>query len=317
MTVNSLKVSTWAGRNKTRVRLLKLFEIKKLLKENPDYVDRDEDWEPHYLTFSGPHALLERMLVNQGLVPAENIVTIQTYRKLGQKHDGKELLAQLIKTQKKYLKGMNIWPHDFSTFSKCYTLDGVTKPSDNKRALWSKSPYKKYMERVLSSEPQKFSILDLDFCGIFNENNSNSVINLFNNKLLESTGVSFVTHQKGRDVRNGKLFEILHDYLKKCPWVDFETIPKINDEKSMTHVARYVLIPLYYMCKAYENNYVMELSRLVEYRDLGDDSSAAVNMLQYFFKWFEADVIKDSYTHHRLNLEEVINSEYSYHRWLK
>lgn len=316
---NPRKITDWVGANKTRSRLLKLHEVNRFIRSEGDAYGRDNQWEPACLTFAGPSARFERMLVNGNITSPDSIFTIQTYQRLGEHHFGKTLLDKLIKTRRKYLRGMHIWPHNFHTFSKCYTLAGCKKPSNSTQALWNKAPYKRYMQDVLKTNPVRFSILDLDFCGIFNEKNSQSVVNLFSNKLLEPSGVAFINHQKGRDVRGGKLFDILHGYLKTCPFIDFDSIPNIHEEREgwPTYLARYVLIPLYYMCKAAEHGYILILKRLAEYRDWHGSSGGAVNMLQYYFNWWAQDIVHNHEDYLRKSLEAVIGEEYMYHHWVQ
>lgn len=315
--MNSLKIRNWSGKNKTRVRLLKAREIEKLIDEDKKYFGREEGWQPYYLTFSGAEAYLERMLVARGLISDDSIITIQTYEKLGSHHDGKGLLNKLIKTRNKHLKYMRIWPYNFHSFAKNYTMDGCLPPSNSPTAGWNTRPYKKYMKQILLDDPVQFSVLDLDFCGIFNENNSESVIKLFENKVLESIGVMFLTHQKGRDVRGGKLYDILYPYFCKTPLINFKTIIDNCSHYSESDIARYILIPLYYMCRAYENGYTLELTRRIEYRDLGKDNKAAVKMIQYFFTWNSIDIWQDHEAANRQLLTSVMDEDYPKHVWVK
>lgn len=319
MKSNSHKIVEWDGIHKTRCRLLKLHEVTKYLRAEKKYGPMDEHYEPACLTFAGCSAKFERMLVNGNITSPDRIFTIQTYQRLGQHHFGKELLDKLIKTRQKYLPEMNIWPHNFHSFSRCFTLEGCKKPSDSTQALWNTAPYKQLLNGVIEAAPTKFSILDLDFCGIFNKRNSDSVVNLFSNKLLEDSGVAFINHQKGRDVRGGELFKILHRYLMNTPLVDFSSIPNIMETGDgwPTYVARYVLIPMYYMCKAREHGYILTLERLSEYRDSPKNSNGAVNMLQFYFKWYKAEALTDPDFVLRENLEEVMDEDYKYHQWIQ
>ena len=318
MSSNPSKIIEWDGINKTRTRLLKMWEVVKHVRNEGDSFGRSSSWKPTCLTFAGSSAKFERLLVSGGITSADKITTIQTYQKLGQHHNGRDLLNGLIKTQRKYLNGMYIWPHNFQSFTECYNLNGCTTPSDNKQAGWNTPLYKGYMKRITGSKTGKFCILDLDFCGIFNKRNAYSVVNLFSKKLLDDSGVMFINHQKGRDVRGGKLFDILHGYLRECPLIDFGSIPNIHEEGGgwPTYVARYVLIPLFYICKAAENGYALELAHLVEYRDSHKSSGGAVNMLQFYFRWYRYDFLEEPDYAVRRNLEEVINEEYKYYQWI-
>jgi hypothetical protein len=313
MTLNPEKIASWNGKNKARVRLYKKHDVEMFLQNNPEI-------DPGCLTFAGAHAFFERLLVSNHLVKAGNIFTIQTYEKLAEKHNGREILDILIKTQKKYLGGMKIWPFNFRSFTECYKLSGCSAPENNNTAEWTKEPLYTYMKRVLNAKPVSFNVLDLDFCGIFNENNSESVINLFKNDVLDNSGVAFVTHQKGRDVRGGKLFNILNGYLKTSPYVAFDSIPHINEKAWDTYVARYILIPLFYMCNAYENGYILKMERLIEYRDKNKGSGLAVNMLQYFFSWkriaSHKEATSDEWLIQKRSLVDVIEEEYTYLQWI-
>jgi len=315
--MNPLKIRKWSGKNKTRVRLLKAREIEKLINEDKEYFDRPEGWQPYYLTFSGAEAYLERMLVARELISDDNIITIQTYEKLGSHHDGKGLLDKLIKTRNKHLKHMRIWPYNFHSFAEKYTADGCQPPSECKTAGWNTPPYRKYMQQLVSDDPVKFSVLDLDFCGIFNRRNSESVVKLFENKVLEKSGVMFITHQKGRDIRGGELFDILYSYMCQTKLINFKSIIDFYGGKLSPDVARYMLIPLYYICKAYENGYTLELTRRIEYRDLGKTNQAAVKMIQYFFKWHSLDVWDDHELASRSFRQDVIDEDYPTHSWVE
>jgi len=312
----SLKVQTWSGKFKTRVRFLKKYEIEKFIEDEKQILEKDDNWRPNMLTFSGPEAVLERVLCNWNILRPKNITTVQTYEKLSQNHNGKQILNKLIRTRRNHLAGMDIWPYNFHSFSNKYKASGCSYPSSSKTAVWNKNPYKSFMKRIVEKDTKKFGILDLDLCGIFSKKNSDSVINLFKHKVIDEGGVCFITHQKGRDVRGGKLFSVLHDYLKNCGLIDFDSIPDIDTEGHETYVARYFLIPLYYMCKIYEYGYVVKLTRLVEYRDKNKSSGLAVNMLQYFFTWRDSFAITDPHEEFKANIQEVLDDSYTYNNWI-
>lgn len=305
---NPTKISTWEGKNKARIRLFKKFDIEILA---------SHEITPVCLTFAGATAKLERLITAHRLVKPSNIVTIQTYEKLSPTHNGREILDQLMEHSKQHaLRNMYVWPYNFKSFSECYLPSGCKYPSEFKEAEWSKPPLKELMDRIVKTKTKKFSVLDLDFCGIFNENNSDSVVNIFKNGIMEDGGVAFITHQKGRDVRGGKLFDILHGYLKNHPYINFESIPHIHEKEYATHIARYILIPLFYTLKAYECGYVLNFNRLIEYRDKNEESGLAVNMLQYFFKWVKAAEISEPYSRLKGCLENTMNEQYDYLRWI-
>lgn len=314
MSGNFPKLASWEGKNKGRVRLYKKYDVRQLLKEDGASYDRTTGWEPRMLTFSGPEAALERLLSNHGLLQPENITTIQTYEKLSEGHNGEPILKKLIKTRREYLPGMQIWPHNFHSFARCYKLGGCGYPSRSAQARWAKPPFRRFMDQMVKAVPERFAIMDLDLCGIFSERNASSVISLFRHRVVEPNGVMFLTHQKGRDVHGGKLFKVLHDYLSKCPYIDYESIAHINEPGYETYVARYILIPLYYMCKIYELGYVVEMTRLIEYRD--SDDGPAVNMLQYFFKWYDTDYMGEPEEYARRSMSEVMADDYKYCQWI-
>jgi len=310
--MNSPKLESWGGANKSRVRLFKKHDIQKFIRTDASLYDRQDDWEPHMVSFPGPRAVLERLLVNQEVLSSSNITAIQTYETMSRVHNGELFLKRLIRTRSDHLPKMRIWPYNFKMFSERYKLGGCSYPSNTTQAKWCKAPYKRFMDQVVTEPIERFSILDLDLCGIFSKKNADSVESLFKNRVIDPSGLLFVTHQKGRDVRGGALFDTLHGYLKECRFVDFDSIPHLNEEGYETFVARYIMIPLYYMCKAYEYGYVLTMTRLIEYRDFGADAGNAVNMLQYFFKWEDADYITDADTKLRSGLECAMNEEYEY-----
>jgi len=304
----SPKLDNWGGANKARVRLFKKHDIQKFVGEEIKRTGNRE-WKPNILSFPGPTAILERLLVNHGVIKPDNITAIQTYEKLSEKHEGGRLLKKLIRTRQSYLSGMYIWPYNFHTFSNKYTIESCSPPSSSKQAIWAKPPYKRFMNQITSKPTNKFSIMDLDLCGIFSQKNSDSIVNLFKNGVTESSGLMFITHQKGRDVGGGKLFDVLYGYLRCNEFLDFDSIPNIYEEGYETYVARYTLVPLYYMCKAFEYGFTMKMNRLIEYRDLNEDGVIAVNMLQYFFSWEKTGTSNKEFIH---NILDVINEEYDY-----
>lgn len=303
----SLKLSSWEGKNKARVRLHKLYKVSEL---------KDDGIEPTCLTFAGSKAKFEKLLNNHGIARPKDILTIQTYEKLSENHYGSEILGKLVRTRKNHLGGMKIWPYNFLSFSKCYRGDKCEYPSKSKTANWSKPPWSSLMNNIVKNPMGKFSVLDIDLCGIFNQKNSDGVVNLFRNKVLDKEGAMFLTHLKGRDVRGGKLYEILLNGIKESDYVEFDQIKKMFDTDP-NYYSRYVLIPLYYMSKAYDNGYVLWLDKLIEYRDKNPDTGLAVNMLQYFFGWYSQEESKMDCGELRLDsMCSVIDEEYNYQAWI-
>lgn len=319
MSDNSLKLLSWGGKNKARVRLHKLYRVSNL-KEYIETELGEKTFKPRCLTFAGPTAIFEQWLVNHGITNPNNILTIQTYEKMYEGHCGKEILKSLVNTRKRYLGGMKIWPYNFQSFSKCYNASGEKAvcdyPSKSSSALWSRGQYKGLMNNVINNPLYRFSVLDLDLCGIFNRANASSVVNLFENKALDDIGVLFITHLKGRDVRGGSLYEILLDVLENSQYINFDSM-KEKFKEDPTNYSRYVLIPLYYMCKAFDNGYILTLNKLIEYRDKNEDSGLAVNMLQYLFDWVAISKSNVDPEELRLNsMREVLDEEYSYNCWI-
>ncbi len=323
---NSAKIDSWEGPNKTRVRHHKLHEVQctkeavgNLLVEE-GVIESIEDFHPSCLTFAGSVAKFERLLINHNVTTPKDILTIQTYKKLGEGHCGKEILKKLIRTRSKHLGGMKIWPYSFLSFSQKYSALGDSPtceyPSNSQNALWSKPPYSGMMNTTVKNPPARFSVLDLDLCGIFNQTNADSITNLFKSKALDDRGVMFITHLKGRDVRGGKLFEILLEEFETSEYVNFDSI-KDAFEEDPTYYSRYVLVPLYYMSKAYDSGYILQLNKLIEYRDKNPESGLAVNMLQYFFNWVSIKKSRVDPSGTRVkSMCAVLNEDYGYHCWI-
>ena len=85
------KLKSWDGKNKSRTRLFKLYDITNFV-DDVMYDEKLEMFRPNTLSLAGPKAVLEKMLVKHGLVKPEDIITVQTYEKISEIHHGKELL---------------------------------------------------------------------------------------------------------------------------------------------------------------------------------------------------------------------------------
>ena len=268
--------SGWTGPNKARVRLFKARDVEKLLR-------RTKEKEAVLLSFPGTTAIFERLLEQRSLVTGDNMVALQTYERLSDVNAGHEIFKTFERTMKRHFPHCYIWPYNFLSFSKNYHSTGCSFPSKSKTAGWTKQPYAKYMKRICNEDTLRFSVMDIDLCGIFNRDNSGAVVSLFKNGVVKDRGVLFVTHQKGRDVRGGKLFDTLHSYLRNHPLIDYDSL--IDEENARdTDLARMILVPLYYMANLYDCGYVLKLNRIIEYRDR-TGNHPAVTMLQYFFSW--------------------------------
>lgn len=294
---NVQKLSGWTGKNKARVRLYKAYLIRQFIKQRTLTM----------LSFPGIDAKLERMLLQQKLLSASNLVAIQTYERLSDVNIGRTIFNPFENTMEKYFSSAHIWPYSFESFSKHYTYDGCTIPSASRIAKWRKRPYWKHMKNICSDATIDFNVLDIDLCGIFNRSNSTAILRLFENEVVKNKGLLFITHQKGRDVRGGKLFDLLHGYLSNTEIIDY---PSLVDDSNFhdTDFARNCLIPLYYQAKLYDLGYLLKLDRIAEYRDR-DDKKPAVTILQYIFKW---ELIMNEDTNNIVSaLEDVMNGAYS------
>jgi hypothetical protein len=215
---------------------------------------------------------------------------------------------------------MYIWPYNFESFTENYKLECCTKPEGKPRSKFNIPPYSKEMTSVVNRPATTFNILDLDYCGIFSSKNAGSIETLMKNKILDDRGLLFITHQKGRDVRGGNLLNILNGYLQNNSLIDYDSIPFVyDDEKEYRYyAARYIMIPAYYVSKAFDNGYLMKLERLIEYRDKNVGSGLAVNMLQFIFSWMKFDYI--TYDVAKSTVMKEINKirleEYEFTDWI-
>lgn len=282
------KISLWNGTNKRRARSRKLAAVLR------DQRSRLLPPNPQVLSFAGTQAHFERALVSRGATLPENITTIQ---QAGGK-EGEEVLRRLLRVKDQHLPGMYVWPHTFHSFSSGCKKDRIlTPPFVPKRwnpPKWYRAPtFRREMERFLDKKPTPFSVLDIDFCGVFSQTNGGDVVQLMRNGMLADKGLLFVNHQKGRDGRSGKLFEFLREYFRYCRHFDVNGLSDrdggamdFDSEDPLSFwFTRYVLVPVYYVCEAFEAGYRLEVERLVEYRDTNPDSGAGVVMLQWYFRF--------------------------------
>lgn len=285
--MKQVKVSSWDGPNKRLARARKLALINRAVKKG---------WlkKPIVaLTFAGQKAHFEKALVTRQLSKPSDIVTIQSSGKVGG-HDGAPILRSLIKVRDKSLPGMAIWPHTFASFSKLYKKDNLhLPPFKNTYPTWYKSTtFRGEMESFLSHQTREFNVIDADICGSFSKENGGNIIALMQNKVVADRGFIFVNHCKGRDIRSG-MVQFFEEYFDSCPYVDIDNVIdadgirlNLRDNNWDTYWwARYTLTPLYYVCAAFEAGYLMEVERLVEYRDLNEDSKRGITMLQWYFKF--------------------------------
>jgi hypothetical protein len=287
----NIKVSNWDGPNKRRERSRKRNYV--LQEQRTGFIPSD----PIVLSFAGALAPLEKALVNRGITKSEHIITVQSCQRIGG-HEGDPILRKLIKTRDEHLPGMYIWPHSFHSFTTGYAGDKILVPAftTHQRILpkWYTSPtFRQEMYRFMNKPPVPFDVLDIDFCGIFSEANGNDVVRLMHNRALADRGLLFVNHQKGRENPGGglKLFDFLKDYFRVCEHFDVDSLedregnrPDFDSNDGLTwYFIRYVLVPIFYVCEAFNAGYQLRTERLVEYRDRNPDSQAGVVMLQWYF----------------------------------
>lgn len=279
------KTLYWPGKNKEKSRKHKrrwitIAQTLKFLSANP-----------HALTFAGAPAIFERALVRQGITTPENIVTVQTYRQVGA-HSGDPILRELIETRDEYLRHMYIWPYSFHSFLENCHLGKIHIPDIKSTApKWFRDPlFYREMKRFLRRAATPFSIIDLDFCGVFSHNKGLDITRMLAQNGAER-GLLFVNHQKGRDGNNGRLFKFLREYFRHCPYFDIDNLTdkhgnqlNIDYEDTLSFsFVRYILTPVYHICEAFNAGYRLEVDELVEYRDSG--AHQGVVMLQWCFNF--------------------------------
>ena len=278
------KLLRWDGPNKKRARSLKLSLIRR--EQSSGFLPE----LPAALTFAGPRAHFERGLAGRRYVRPEDIITIQ---RSGARD--KEIIRNLLKVRNASLPGMRIWPHTFHSFSEGLSAGRLYTPSFTGRApAWHRSPkLRQEMESFVGLRPKRFSILDIDICGVFSQATGEDVSRLMTNGALDDQGLLFINHQKGRDGRAGKLFSFLREYFRYCKYFDINsTISEDGDHIDLSSedelsfwYCRYVLVPVYYTCQAFDSGYQLQIERLVEYRDRNPSSGGGVVMLQWYFRF--------------------------------
>jgi len=285
----SKKMDKWDGEMKSFVRALKVQAVKNAQKSG--LIDKDSA----ALTLAGAKAHFEIALSNKKIIKPENIITVQCPTKPDHKV-GDKVLRNLLKVRDEQLPGMHVWPSTFDSFCQGYTKDRVYIPAVASSApAWHRSTtFRHEMHKFIDMDVKDISVADIDLCGIFSQNNADAAIRLMENNVLADTGVMFINHQKGRD---GQCVPMLQEHFDYDPHFNLEEVRqywgeavtlslegKTKEEKQeLFYLIRYRLVPIYYIVKAYQAGYCLELNRLVEYRDRNSDSGVGVNMLQWMF----------------------------------
>lgn len=297
----TVKLSKWDGNNKSKVRALKVQEVKNAKREG--LLSKDSV----AVTLAGSKAHFEISIANQKLIKAKNIVTIQCPRK-PDPQTGTKIVRGLAKLRDEKLPGMSIWPGTFESFADRYTQEGTAVPAvalgKGNPPTWYKSTVcRREMTKFVDLPPRKISIADIDLCGIFSEVNGTSTTKLMTNGVLADDGVMFINHQKGRDgqcvdylneyFHTEGLFDLssLRDYFGEALTLTLDRKDKY-DKEAMFHAIRYTLVPVYYIVEAFKAGYQLEVTRLVEYRDKNAGTGIGVNMLQWFFKFKKLESAK-------------------------
>lgn len=282
------KEITWNGLNKKRVRNSKLSLCSAAHKEG--YLPK----RAKVLSFAGAPAFFEKGLVQRNVAVPESIDTVQDCCYKGE--EGAHVLDELIKQRDRFLPGMRIWPSSFHNLVEAHKEEKVTSPSIRGRAApkWHLvERYRKEMNFFEDTKKNQYSILDIDICGIFSPENGSDIANVMYNGMLARRGFLFINHLKGRDYRNGKIFDYLEEYFSFCPYftpeliVDKETEIRFNfssKDPFTFDCFRYVLVPIFYICEAFRAGYHLNVIKLLEYCDR-NKNNAGVNMLQWFFNF--------------------------------
>lgn len=304
------KVFNWDGYNKSLVRRYKLsvLDSAKRCKFLPE--------EPSMLSFPGAKARLEKALVKRGIVSPENIIAVQTYKRRGSWNGG-EVLKKLFSAREKYLPEMFIWPHDFTKFVDCYKgrYSAIPNFVGGKGAIrkpaWLRRPtLRQEIERFVGLAALPFDILDIDICGVFGEEIAKDISGLMRSQKFADQGYFFFTHQKGRDGRKGKLHEFIQDYFGSCYYFDMKDMDEFGietDGPDSYFYIRYYLVPIFFICEAFEAGYQLDLECMLEYRDLNPQTRSGNYMLQWVFKFKKLYGLPHSKEYLEEKIDEVID----------
>jgi len=315
------KVHRWDGPNKRMSRRHKLqqcIEAKRsgLLVSNPTA-----------LTFAGAKAHFERGLVSRDVVSPDCIDTIQTCKPNG-RHDTEVVLRSLIDIRDKCLPGMSIWPHDFSSFTNGYSTAVFKTPAflwGGSKPNWYKKPtFRQEMDRFQTKIPPKYTILDIDLCGVFSERNAEDITMLMKKNALAKRGLLFINHMNGRDNPGGglKIFDFLRTYFHDHRHFDIDSLvdrsglrPDFSRPDELTwYYIRRVMAPIYYVCEAFDSGYKLKLNHLVEYRDKNESSHAGMVMLQWYFEFSQRDSVE---LEHGASVAEFAAADMEERKWLQ
>lgn len=292
--MNSRKTSLWDGEHKRVVRAAKVAAV--VSAQRAQVLPGPAALKT--LSFAGARASFERALVQRGVSPATGITTIQTCNRVGG-HEGADVLKSLLQVRRTELPGMRVWPYSFSSFVTGWQGEQPLLPrfsGPGQRPRWYQNmAFRRAMEEFLDARPEPFHVLDIDICGGFSAQVGEDISTLLRNGMLARRGLLFINHQKGRDGRGGRLFGFLRDFFARHrhlfdlaelqhpetgEYIDFQ-----HEDYLSYYLVRYVLVPIYYICQAYNYGYVLEVDRLFEYCDRNPETGAGVNMLQWFFRF--------------------------------
>ena len=249
-TVEKSKILSWAGENKRFVREQKVKLALQAYKR-----------DSYIISLPGASCSFERSLTENG-VPSNKIIGIQSPYKLPN-HDGEVVLNKIKSQLTGELTDMLIWPGDIRDFFKRLRKGKLSGKKILPKVLGHLD------NKVLDTNINKVSIVDIDLCGIFNSYLVSLIHQIFRTKSLDDNFVLFLNLQKGRDVRGGKLFRLIKKYGVNS--TDLEDI-------------RYFYFPYIILSIGKKHGYFGNVSNLFEYSDK-NKNNVGVNMLQFVFKF--------------------------------
>jgi len=258
MRVSSLsKTRTWAGPNKDVVRECKITLISQFLRGKT----------PAIISFPGTRALLERALVARGIASADQIVGIQTNKRIGDDHGAAvlDLLSEELTTCGPTLP---LFVGEFSDFPAALRAGEAKQDHVVPRPLRMRP----WLE---ANGATRFNVLELDVCCPFGPSITGPVEDLLRDGRVADDALLLVNHMKGRE-KPGLLPYMVREsarFGERC------SLAKLAGD-----VFRYAEIPKFYANMARHRGYACVLMKVHEYRDKNEGSGKAVKMIQYFFR---------------------------------